>query len=388
MLWVSADPGCGKSVLAKHFVDNELPTTADRTTCYFFFKDDFEDQRSAKGALRCILHQLLLRKEKLFSEHVLKVFEANGDHLLGSISELWDLLVNISQDSMAGEIVCILDAFDECDERERAELTRMLCEFYRRQSKDCKLKLCLTCRPYDQIRRGFERIDVANFSIVHLSGDSEEEVEKIAQEIRFVVETETIRLGKAMNLRPNEEDLIRQQLLHVPNRTYLWVYLTLDLLWRDLYIDKNRILAATSELPQTINEAYDRILSKSSNEERARRLLQIIVVATRPLSLKEMGVALSIQDHHQSYKDLDLERDDVASSRYVRNLCGLFVTVIDSKVFLLHQTAREFLIQGHQPPLKGPNTSLKWNESAFGTYFFAIFEALCLGQGAYFLLST
>src|SRR4029077_6781138 len=55
MLWVSADPGCGKSVLAKYLVDSVLPTTESRTTCYFFFKDDFEDQRTVVNALCCIL---------------------------------------------------------------------------------------------------------------------------------------------------------------------------------------------------------------------------------------------------------------------------------------------------------------------------------------------
>src|SRR5207302_4871890 len=30
----------------------------------------------------------------------------------------------------------------------------------------------------------------------------------------------------------------------------------------------------------------------------------------------------------------------------VKNLCGLFVRVIDSKIYLVHQTAREFLIKG------------------------------------------
>jgi hypothetical protein len=53
LLWVSADPGCGKSVLAKYLVDIMLPSTKSRTTCYFFFKDDFEDQRSAASALCC-----------------------------------------------------------------------------------------------------------------------------------------------------------------------------------------------------------------------------------------------------------------------------------------------------------------------------------------------
>ena len=61
MLWVSADPGCGKSVLAKYLVDSVLATTESRTVCYFFFKDDFEDQKSIVSALSCILHQLFCR---------------------------------------------------------------------------------------------------------------------------------------------------------------------------------------------------------------------------------------------------------------------------------------------------------------------------------------
>ena len=36
-LLVSADPGCGKSVLAKYLVDHVLRKSA--TVCYFFFKD-------------------------------------------------------------------------------------------------------------------------------------------------------------------------------------------------------------------------------------------------------------------------------------------------------------------------------------------------------------
>jgi hypothetical protein len=41
-LLVSADPGCGKSVLAKYLIDHVLPRSA--TICYFFFKD--QDQNT------------------------------------------------------------------------------------------------------------------------------------------------------------------------------------------------------------------------------------------------------------------------------------------------------------------------------------------------------
>ncbi len=58
-LWVSADTGCGKSVLAQYLVEDVIQTTEARTTCYFF-KDDFKEQKSAANAISCLLHQILL----------------------------------------------------------------------------------------------------------------------------------------------------------------------------------------------------------------------------------------------------------------------------------------------------------------------------------------
>src|SRR5437868_6231516 len=43
LLLLSADPGCGKSVMAS-FLVGHLTTKTDAIVCYFFFKDDSEDQ--------------------------------------------------------------------------------------------------------------------------------------------------------------------------------------------------------------------------------------------------------------------------------------------------------------------------------------------------------
>jgi hypothetical protein len=89
--------------------------------------------------------------------------------------------------------------------------------------------------------------------------------------------------------------------MRVPNRTYLWVHLTLDLIEGDIDIDKAGIVEATSHLPKTVDEAYERILSRSRNFEEAKKLLHIIVAAARPLTLKEMSVTLALRQNHQSY---------------------------------------------------------------------------------------
>ncbi|KAN0068135.1 hypothetical protein V8E54_013705 [Elaphomyces granulatus] len=131
MLWVSADPGYGKSVLAKYLIDSALATTESRTTCYFFFKDDFEDQRSIVCALCCVLRQLFLQKRMLLSEKIFEQFEMDGERFTSSFNELWDAIISAAEDKNAGEIICLFDAIDECEDRGRSQLTQALCKLGR-----------------------------------------------------------------------------------------------------------------------------------------------------------------------------------------------------------------------------------------------------------------
>jgi hypothetical protein len=92
LLWVSADPGCGKSVLARYLIDDIVSSNASRTTCYFFFKDDFDDQKALEGALGCLLRQLFDQDPDLLSEELLGIFERKGNQVFSSVRELWTLL--------------------------------------------------------------------------------------------------------------------------------------------------------------------------------------------------------------------------------------------------------------------------------------------------------
>ena len=346
MLWVSADPGCGKSVLAKYLVDSVLPSTESRTTCYFFFKDDFEDQRSIVCALCCILRQLFLQKRVLLSEKIFEQIEMDGERFTSSFNELWDAIISAAEDKNAGEIICLFDAIDECEDRGRSQLMQALCKLYGTR-RNFNLKFLVTSRPYGGIRRGFQPLEIPGLPVIHLSGESDVEMEKISREIDVFINARVKNIGAQLNLRNDEQELLLQELMRVPNRTYLWVYLTLDLIESDIDIDKTGIVKATSHLPKTVDEAYERILSRSRNFEEAKRLLHIIVAAERPLTLKEMSVAFALRENHRSYGDLDL-RSEERFRENVRDLCGLFVTIIDLKIYLLHQTAKEFLVQNSQ----------------------------------------
>lgn len=86
----------------------------------------------------------------------------------------------------------------------------------------------------------------------------------------------------------------------------------------------------------------------------ARVLLQLIVAATRPLSLQEVNIALTLATQKPSYKSYEALDQDLWPQKnfksIVRNICGLFVSIHDGKVSLIHQTAREFLVRRTEMP--------------------------------------
>jgi ankyrin repeat domain-containing protein 50 len=218
LLWVSADPGCGKSVLAKYLVDAVLPSTKLRTTCYFFFKDDFEDQKSAVSALCCILHQLFIQNDALFSNKILERFEADGEKLIGSFRDLWDILISAANSYNAGEIICILDALDECEDEGRSQIAGALNKLYWTGKSKFVLKFLLTSRPYIYIQQDFQSLK-SRLPTIHLSGENK--VKEISQEINIFIKSRVEDIGANLQLLPEEQQLLKDELIRVPNRTYL-----------------------------------------------------------------------------------------------------------------------------------------------------------------------
>jgi hypothetical protein len=359
LLWISADPGCGKSVLSKSLVDEDLKNTDTRTTCYFFFKDDNDAQKDIATALSALLHQLIQRKPKLI-QHAMSSFAANGDKLSQSFHTLWDILTNTVADPEAGEVFCILDALDECAEAGRYQIINALGIFYQHASSRknaSQLKMCITSRPYPDIERRFTDL-TTNFPTIRLRGEHESDI--ISHEIDLVIKWRVSQLGSELRLNNSERSNLETELLRMTNRTYLWLTLIFDFIREMNRPTSRKLKAATSNLPSTVDEAYEAILARVKEDDRpqARKLLYIIVGATRPLTIQEMNIALAIEDHHRSYDDLKPDLDDEARFEVsVRHLCGLFVTVVDQKVYLIHQTAKEFLLA------KNEVTVGKWKHS-------------------------
>jgi nucleoside-triphosphatase THEP1 len=287
-LFVSADPGCGKSVLAKHLVDHVLPKSA--TVCYFFFKD--QDQNTVRQALYALLHQLFSQKEALI-QHATRQYEQDGKGLVNSTQSLWKILGDAVQDSQAGSIIIVLDALDECAESEFEDLMRNI-ESQSRSSpmSNSRVRYLFTSRPYEQIVAKFRSL-LKSFPRIHIPG--EEESEAISQEVSIVISYRVRLLAEEIKLPGEFRDYLETCLTSTEHRTYLWVYLVFDYLKSEGFKKTRRgIESATKSLPTTVNQAYEKILAKSRAQVVVRRALAIVLAASRPLTLSELNLALEI----------------------------------------------------------------------------------------------
>lgn len=343
LLWISADPGCGKSVLSKCLIEEKLAAMDAQhdIICYFFFKDISPDSRSITKALSAILHQLFTRSPELVV-HAESAFADNGIELSSMFDTLWDILMDVAKGPGVGRIICILDALDECEESQQGILIEKLKRFCSSVGHgDKQLRFLVTSRPYRKIRMEFHSL-VRGVPTIHLSGDNE--TDSIKSEIDLVIRSEVGLIASERLFDTETETFLLRQLLNMENRTYLWLHLILDQLRNsDNAGNKKAIQAEIRALPQTVSSAYETLLGKTKDRELATKLLHIVVGASRALTVQELNVALAIDHTSRNYLALDLEREEAFELR-IKSICGLFIYIDRSYVFLIHQTAKDFLV--------------------------------------------
>ncbi|EPE06410.1 ankyrin repeat protein [Ophiostoma piceae UAMH 11346] len=368
-LLVSADPGCGKSVLAKYLIDEGL-TQQSATICYFFFKD--QDQNTARQALCALLHQLFSQKGLLI-QHAMQLYNKMGPALIKSEGSLWTILGNAVRDPQAGPVIIVLDALDECAESELKDLIqnmeRLLCS---NQPANAKLRFLLTSRPYEQILDEFWGLLNA-FPHIHIPG--EEESETISQEINRVIQHRVEQLARKQRLSDKIKSSLEEKLLGIEHRTYLWVYLVFDYLDTGFTKTTTGVEAAIQTLPKSVNQAYERILNRSRDDPMVKKVLSVVLAARRPLTVSEMNIAVTINGEVRSISDLELEEEAEFKSR-LRTWCGLFVSFHHGRVYFLHQTAREFLSESPSSPAL--SSELRWHHSITTRHAHTVLAEICV----------
>ncbi|KAI4222446.1 MAG: hypothetical protein L6R40_008585 [Gallowayella cf. fulva] len=345
LLWISADPGCGKSVLSKSLVDHDFQDNHDRTVCYFFFKDN-ETQDSLATALCGLIHQLFTSQPRLI-HHAVPAWEESGDMLQREVAELWHILLSAATDKDARSVICVLDALDECREQDRHRLITMISRFYIHRSSTASkqrwLKFLVTSRPYEDIRSQFHD-EISLFPLIRLKG--EDENDKIHQEINLVIKEHVNTLAKTFMLSTGAQARLERELLSMQHRTYLWLYLAIERIKETFRNSPRPDEEKIQSLPATVEDAYEQILQKGATENRNNviKILRIIVGVRRPLTIGEMAVAFGVATLPDLESKVKLGIGRKWLEQQLPQWCGLFVFINHSRIYLIHQTAKEFLM--------------------------------------------
>ncbi|PVH83178.1 hypothetical protein DL98DRAFT_585890 [Cadophora sp. DSE1049] len=349
-------PGCGKSVLAKFLIEHLRHTNSEmgipEFVCHFFFKDDNESQKSSILCLNALLQQIF-KDDELMLRHAFRVFEDQGVSIKDDFHALWQILSEISHDPESINLICVLDGLDECELASQLQLLKSLSSFYSRPSNLLAqrpyLKFIIFSRPENSIKSSFS-------SITEIRLRGEDETEAISKDVERVINHSIDELG-LQGLPNHLLTTFQAKLVEGADRTFLWTTLIIQ-----LFKEASTDGVSQQDLQMLLENRdlyvlYNHLLGRSSDPLRARKLLQIILAATRPLTLDEINIALSILPAHSSLVELSSTLK-YPCENYIKSLCGHFIRIIRSKVYLVHLTAKEFLLQqGHDVTITNTENS-------------------------------
>ena len=389
LIWLSANPGCGKSVTCSFLIDNMERGTGSASTlvCYWFFKSDNTQQRSAVSALRGLLRQVMEAQPRMTAA----VETAMARKPLDNIPNLWKALTvatgcdqnqatsgqttddKLQQKNIQVATICIVDGLDECDISDKKELLKVISEFYQEVGR-CNsptrgsLKMLVASRPENSIKVVFDKLrnstkfpsgaqagSLNSYGVIRLKGEDESEL--ISGDISLVVSA-AIKDLIDQGLPENLLSRIEKQLILRADRTFLWITLILQLLAEKVEAGASRRELEEILQSRDIDSLFVELLISLPDVPRTRKMFSIILAAIEPLSVEQLSIALAVKPRHDALdssakpfrpgpQNLDeLEYDVVyPHENHIRAIGGHFIRIIQDKVYFVHETAREFLLK-------------------------------------------
>ncbi|XDG09599.1 hypothetical protein ABKA04_009214 [Annulohypoxylon sp. FPYF3050] len=340
---------------------------AGMNLCYFFFKSDNLEQSNAMNAIIALLHQLYTQQEVLITTGMNRL---QGDNIQ-DLNKVWQVFTDSVERKDANNTICILDGIDECDPELRRRFLQIISDYFADKGREWaqaqeignkitmpKFKILVTSRPEIQIKIAFRtdsRSSSQNLSsvssqhaIIRLRG--EDEIDSISDDITKVVHAkvdELICQGFPIEVLND----IRGKILARADRTFLWVSLILSLLEQKVEAGASRRELDKLLRNRDIYNIYSELLATRSGSQKARKILMIMLAATRPMTVSEISIALAVVPEDETKRDgrttLKHIEDDIRYplENHIKSLCGHFIRIIRKRVYFVHETAREFLLK-------------------------------------------
>ncbi|KAL7782793.1 hypothetical protein V8C37DRAFT_397655 [Trichoderma ceciliae] len=334
-LWIQGSPGQGKTMLAKYILESlEASTSKPRTTVlYFFFYDQDDSYRTASAALRSFIKQLLLLVPDAFQ--VISQRVDIGASTINDIS-LWEVLRELFQASIFTTIYCVIDGLDECQNDESRQtlldfINNLIISSSARQKNSIPiLKVLLTSRPTIDLHG-----DLNQFPSIHLRANSDD--------LKAFINGKVQALKFHQRIKQRAIQLLGSRV----GQTFLWISIVLKRLkTATTLLSEAGMEQIINESPSDLERLFESIINqiKQTNDIAAQKLLIWAVFGRRPLHQDELKEAIAIQDDSINIKPIEKHLIDL-NENVIASAAGVILEMIDEKVYLIHQSVKDFLLE-------------------------------------------
>jgi hypothetical protein len=206
-------------------------------------------------------------------------------------------------------------------------LLTILC-LYALESSGIFLKVLLTSRHDDQISG-----KLSNFPRIEINS------RETARDMELYIYSVFDQFSTLRKLPSSIKDAIKGFLRENANGLFMWVNLTMEeLKTHATRLTKDTICRKLESAPVKLTEIYNAIINEveMSRRDDLWRIMRWMVYGKRPLTFTELKVALCFE----LQADLDEWYDSEAD---IRHLCKSLLSIEDDRIYLVHQTARDFI---------------------------------------------
>src|SRR5882762_4136721 len=325
-LWIKGDPGKGKTMLLIGII-RELSLQLESNSphlSYFFIQGTDSKSNTATAVLRCLIWMMLVQNPSLIS-HFKKEYDPIGPQYFDrnpfeALSKVFD---NMLADPSLSRTYLIVDALDECVNNQ--ELTKLLRFIPATAEKSSKVKWLVSSRYRSDIESQLKERERLDLELNALS---------ISKAVDVYIDHKLSKLDYHEDLRAQVADELHKR----ADGTFLWVALVCKRLESNDHYYAMSILA---EIPSDLKGLYDRMMNQINKLERqdpgfCKDILSIMALAYRPLRLSELTTLAKLPH-------------EVPTIEIVKK-CASFLTLRSDTVYLIHQSAQDYLSSNDVEP--------------------------------------
>ncbi|KAL7932075.1 hypothetical protein V8C35DRAFT_329060 [Trichoderma chlorosporum] len=330
LLWIKGHAGTGKTMLLMGIIRELLSHSATFApkVSHFFCQGTVKALNTATATLRCLIWMLLVQQPHLIS-HLKSKYDNAGLSLFEgdcAFINLDGVLESMLMDPELSPVYLVVDALDEC-EQGLSHLKKLI---FKSLTISDKVKWLVSSRPTVDLKS-----PETERSLIELDPQKLQIPVKVF--INYKLSVLQTRPGYTGEILEHLEKEISKR----AENTFLWVALVFKELDREdgnqIVVDGMYALDIIREIPSGLSKLYDYMMNKidrglRKDREYCRNVLVAATLAFRPLTLSEVTVLAQLPDNFPA--------------TIVRK-CGSFLTVQDETVYLIHQSAKEYLQGNH-----------------------------------------